>query len=229
MKVDVLIPARGGSKGIPKKNIQICGGIPLIAWTIIEAKKSNLINNIFVSTDCLEIAAVADQYGGYVSKLRPDFLATDESTTQELVNYFFVEMGSGLDLLILQPTSPLRNINDIDGVINIASKTSAASIVSVNEVRTRPEHTVRLDGKGGVEFIHPQTGPLVRRQELDQLYEINGAMYFIKKEWFLKHRCFVNHETIGYVMNSLSGVDIDTYDDLIYADYLLKMRDKNKL
>lgn len=224
MMVDVLIPARGGSKGIPKKNIQICGGVPLIAWTILEAKKSKYINNIFVSTDCLEIAAVACEYGVYTSKLRPEYLSTDESATHELAGYYFQENDRCFELLILQPTSPLRTVKDIDGIIKTASATNAPSIVSVNEVRTRPEHTLSLNEDGTVKFILPRCGSLARRQELEQLFEINGAMYFLEKDWYEQNKCLINNQTLGYVMDPGAGVDIDTYDDLAYADYLLRRR-----
>lgn len=229
-----IIPARGGSKGIPNKNIKMLCGKPLVTWTIEAAKKSVHLDRIIVSTDSEEIADVAKEYGAEVPFLRPAELSTDETKGDDVVlhalNWVKENEGELYDyFVLLQPTSPFRTSRHIDDAIQLFNKSKeASSLVSVSEVIKHPVWMKRIDEKGFlVEFIKTdklyfKTDKLYsRRQELPPLYVLNGAIYLAKWDEYFVLKSFFNNKCLPFVMDHKAGLDIDTLDDWDFAEYYL--------
>jgi CMP-N-acetylneuraminic acid synthetase len=177
-KVLALIPARGGSKGLPGKNIKPLLGKPLIAWTIEQAMASKYVDKVIVSTDDEEIAEVAKNYGAEVPFLRPKELAKDDSPTIDAILHalnFFSKKGEDFNLLaLLEPTSPLRDTEDIDRCIRVLlDNEQAESIVSVCQLEgTHPEFNVIINDKGYIRKALDNTTNfnVIRRQDLKNIY-----------------------------------------------------------
>jgi CMP-N,N'-diacetyllegionaminic acid synthase len=221
MNTYALIPARGGSKGIPRKNIKIIAGKPLIVWTIEAALRSSLLSAVVVSTDDPEIAEIARQAGAQVPFMRPAELARDQSSGLEPVLHAMDQMPQCDSLLVLQPTSPLRTTEDIDGCLSLVAQTEAPSVVSVTEADTHPYWTYRLNAdRTMVRFV--DAAPIARRQDLPAIFALNGAMYFAETNWLRRTGSLVSSETLAYVMPRDHSVDLDTPFDWKFAELLLK-------
>ena len=155
-KILAIIPARGGSKGLPDKNIKLLYGKPLIGWTISQAKASKYIDEIFVTTDCLKIADVAEQFGIKVPFLRPKELATDSASSMDVVDHvlsYFKEEGKHFDyIILLEPTSPLRKKDDLDVAIKLAvDNETSDGVVSLGEVHMEhPMIVKKINEKGKI-------------------------------------------------------------------------------
>lgn len=219
-----IIPARGGSKGLPGKNIKKLDGKPLIAYTITAALNSKEITRVIVSTDDIKISEISKQYGAEVPFLRPKELATD--TAKSIDTYIYtiekleeVENYKVNDVLILQPTSPFRTSNDIDSAINLYKLKSADSVVSY----CKEDHPIiwhkYLDGEGRLESIFE--GKIRNRQEERPSYYPNGAIYIFKKE-IIKSGIYYTKKSFAYLMPRNRSVDIDTIEDFRYAEFLIK-------
>ena len=216
-----LIPARGGSKGIPRKNIRSIAGKPLIVWTIEAALRSTLLDAVVVSTDDAEIAAVARLAGATVPFLRPAALALDGTPGIDPVLHALGAMPGYGAVLLLQPTSPLRSTADIDACLQLAMAQRAVSVVSVSEPDTHPYWTYRLGDDQTLErFVDAPT--VARRQDLPPLFALNGALYYAQADWLMQGRRLVAPETLAYVMPRERSVDIDTLLDWQLAELLLK-------
>ncbi|MGP5338210.1 acylneuraminate cytidylyltransferase family protein [Psychrobacter maritimus] len=222
MKI-AIIPARGGSKRLPGKNIKLLGDKPLIAWTIEAAIKSNIFDHVFVSTDSKEIASVSKDYGAKVPFLRPAELASDTATTNDvvthLISWFEKEYGQEVsNIAILQPTSPLRNAQHIIEAFEEMKTKHAKAIVSVCEL----EHPIQFCNKLGLDgsmdgFI--ELGDMKRTQDLDSTYRLNGAIYIFGREYVGRMIELYSMGTFAYIMDSKSSIDIDTKDDFNLAEY----------
>lgn len=215
-----LITARGGSKGLPRKNLlEICGK-PLIAWTIENAKKSKHIDHIVVSTEDEEIAEIAQIYGAEVPFMRPNELAQDNSIGMEVVHHALEELSEFEDILWLQPTSPLRNKEDIDGIVDFCKKKKAPAAISVCESSKHPNWMFSFNED---DVLLPFTNNKIvyNRQELPKIYTPNGALYFAKTKWLKKTQAFYSDETLGYIMPAARSVDIDSPLDFKLAEFLL--------
>lgn len=221
MKTIGLIPARGGSKGIPGKNIKPIAGKPLIAWTIEAALRSALLDAVVVSTDDAEIAAVARQAGAMVPFLRPAALAQDSTPGIDPVLHALGLLPEFTDVLLLQPTSPLRSTGDIDACLQLAKNRQARSVVSVSEPDTHPYWTYRLgDDQSLQRFV--DAAPVARRQDLPPVFALNGALYYAQSDWLRQSKRLVGAETVAYVMPRERSVDIDNLLDWRLAELLLK-------
>lgn len=181
-KILVLIPARGGSKGLPGKNIRLFRDKPLLLHTIDFAKKALQHATICVSTDSLEIREVA-QRAIEVPFLRPVQLATDSSGTYEVIMHA-LEFYKGLDIyfdfvLLLQPTTPYRCITHLEEILNLEFDENTDMIVSVNETTSNPYYNLFEEDDGGY-ILKSKAGNYTRRQDCPKIYEINGAYYFIR-------------------------------------------------
>lgn len=221
MKIFGLIPARGGSKGIPRKNIKTIAGKPLIAWTIEAALRSSFLSSVVVSTDDPEIAEIARQAGAQVPFMRPTELARDETPGLDPVLHALDQLTQYDSVLLLQPTSPLRTTEDIDGCLSLISQTRAQSVVSVTEADTHPYWTYRLNADQTMaRFL--EAAPVARRQDLPPVFLLNGAMYFAKANWLRRNGSLVTAETLAYVMSKEHSVDLDTPLDWKVAELLLK-------
>ena len=209
MKTLGVIPARGGSKGIPQKNIKLLNGKPLISYTI-EAALRSALSKVIVSTDCLKIAEISEKWGAEVI-LRDKKLARDDTPTLAVLQSLLKTIGSEYDaVMTLQPTSPLRNFEHINQALDIFRKDgSADSLVSVVRVphNFQPEKIMHLDGAYLMGHNNPN-----RRQMADHVYARNGAAIYITKIALLDESIFGGN-ILPYVMNKLDSFDIDDTED----------------
>jgi CMP-N,N'-diacetyllegionaminic acid synthase len=220
-KILAIIPARGGSKGIPKKNIKPLKEKPLIAWTIEEAKKSKLLDKIIVSTDDEEIMNVAKKWGAEVPFLRPSELAQDDTPGIAPVLHALEYFSDYEYVVVLQPTSPLRLAEDIDEAIYLCEKNKSNFCVSVTESKIIPDWMFRINNRGMLEPLSNREIPY-QRQKAEKTYVLNGAVYVGKKEALIKTRSFLTSETIPYIMPHIRSIDIDDMDDFLYCEYVLE-------
>ena len=222
-----IIPARGGSKGIPHKNIADVNGRPLISYTIEAALECTFIDKVLVSTDDKEIAAISQQYGASVPFLRPDYLSSDTAKSIDAVLHavtYCAEHDKPYDIVVLlQPTSPLRTGEDISGALCYFIENRCDSLLSLSELEEHPiltrqidENTKRLKSLLSMEST-------VRRQDMAPYYHVNGAIY-INYCKDLSRDTSLNDNHYGYVIPSLHSIDIDTYADLELASYYLSKR-----
>ena len=214
-KVLALIPARGGSKGVPGKNILPIGGKPLIQWTIDAAKASRYIDRLILSSDDASIMEVAIAGGCEVPFRRDASLAGDSvSSVDVLVDA--LDRVQGYDIVVLlQPTSPLRSTADIDGVLERLSSKNVLACVSVSPAKEHPYWTFYTNKQGFlVNFIHPLANLPTRRQDLPSAWCLNGAVYAARIESFLKFRSFLTAQTVCYPMPIERSLDIDTPADV---------------
>jgi CMP-N,N'-diacetyllegionaminic acid synthase len=222
MSLLAIIPARGGSKGIPKKNIVTLYGKPLIAWTIEAALRAKSISRLIVSTDDPAIAAIATGLGAEVPFIRPAALSHGESTSVSAVLHALEQMPIFEKVLLLQPTSPLRSSDDIDEIVAFKEKQIAPSAVSISLVSQHPHWMFNLGLSGRLTPLIKQEGEVAtRRQDLPQIYMPNGALYLADSDWIQKKLTFVTEETLGFVMPQERSIDIDTVDDLRLAELLM--------
>lgn len=222
-KILAIIPARGGSKGVPRKNIRDLAGKPLIAWTIEEAKKSRYIDRLILSSEDDEIIEVAKQYGCEVPFKRPLELAQDDTPGIEPVLHA-IEQCPGYDyVVLLQPTSPLRTVGDIDGCIEKLLSNGGDFCVSVTEPEKSPYWMYTVSNDRMVPLM-PQEDFVTRRQDLPKVFALNGAIYVGKSNSLIKEKSFLTEYTLGFTMNQINSVDIDTEFDLSYCEFLLKGR-----
>lgn len=218
-----LIPARGGSKGIPGKNIKEFNGHPLIAYTVAAARGSRYVDTVVATTDSPEIASVAKAYGAEAPFLRPPELAQDESKTIDAVMHAVDAMDS-LDrahdiVVLLQPTSPLRRSKEIDEAIETFFSHGRLGLASVSEASENPVLTRRID-KSGV--MHPilSVPSTIRRQDMPKFWHVDGAVY-INRTDELTPETSLNDNPIAYVMPSLRSSDIDDIEDFLRAEKIL--------
>lgn len=221
-KILAIIPARGGSKGVPRKNIRELAGKPLIAWTIKEAKKSKYIDRLILSTEDDEIIEVAKQYGCEVPFKRPIELAQDDTPGIDPVLHA-IEQCPGYDyVVLLQPTSPLRTVDDIDGCIEqLFSSDGTNFCVSVTEPEKSPYWMYTLEDERMVPLL-PKDTLVTRRQDLPKVYALNGAIYVAKTEKLIEEKSFLSSNTSGYIMPQERSFDIDTLIDFTICDLLKK-------
>jgi CMP-N,N'-diacetyllegionaminic acid synthase len=228
-KILAVIPARGGSKGIPNKNIVPLLGKPLINWTIEAARSSQYIDQLIVSSDDPQICEVAAAAGCEVPFLRPAALATDDAQTIDVVIHSMDETP-GFDLVIvLQPTSPIRTSLDIDKCLELMVECGAWTAVSVTPVREHPFLVYSMSPEARLNsLVKIEPNISLRRQDLPPAYSLNGAIYIAETQWLRKSRVFVSPETVGYVMPYEASVDIDNKSDLhLAADYLRSRGNRN--
>jgi CMP-N,N'-diacetyllegionaminic acid synthase len=225
MRVLAIIPARGGSKGIPGKNIKLLGGKPLIVHAIECAIGSKIVSKIVVSTDSDEIANVAGNYNIEVIK-RPSELADDASNVVTAVEHAYKFLNEEFDVIVLlQPTSPLRVSKDLDNVISLLQQHSHSDgIISV--VQMDDVHPARMYNLSDTNNLMPflDTGETVRRQDLHPVYYRNGCFYAVRTKAFFEQKTFMVKNKIGYIMNPDWLANIDTQRDfklatLLYEDW----------
>ncbi len=228
-----LIPARGGSKGIPGKNIKEFCGKPLIAWSIEAARQSGLVSRVVVTTDYDEIGEIAKKFGAEVPFKRPAELAQDTTPTLPVmihaVNYLKETENYAPDyVLLLEPTSPGRQMRHIKEAVELILKTGADSVVSVVEVpgRYSPFWQFKVDDNQRMEIT---TGGslkniITRRQNLPKTYTRNGAIYLFKTELLFEHEPSIyGDDTRAYIMDSAYSLDIDTLEDWSEAEDKMKL------
>ncbi|WP_297407496.1 acylneuraminate cytidylyltransferase family protein [uncultured Cetobacterium sp.] len=224
-RILAIIPARGGSKGIPKKNIIDILNKPLLHYSIKSAKESKYLDKIIISTDDKEIAEVAENLGIDVPFLRPEELATDTSKSIEAFIHSIKEEkknGNIYDyILLLQNTSPLRQGWHIDEAIEKLLESNERSLVSVNEVNEHPSIMRTIANDGILKNLIDSNGD-IRRQDFSKIYIVNGAIYIQKNDNNLNLETNLNGGDIPYIMEHKYSIDIDNYLDLEIATHYLK-------
>lgn len=232
-KIIGVIPARGGSKGLPQKNIKPIYGKPLIAWTIEAALKSEYLDEIIVSTDSEEIKSVAERYGAKVPFLRPSELASDTSASMDVlihaIDYLEQYESKTYDVLImLEPTSPLREIKDIDASLEaLINHKTALSIAGVSNVEgANPDFVVTLEDG----LMRSKNNFVVkRRQDIDDYYFYEGTVYASYISELKKRRNFYHNRTLGYIVPKWKSFEIDDIVDFTIIEHLLEQREKGLL
>jgi len=230
-----LIPARAGSKGLPGKNIRRLCGKPLIAWTIEQGLGSSFVDKVVVSTDSEEIASVARHYGASVPFLRPQDLASDLASSLEVIFHAidFLELRGEIYeyIVLLEPTSPLREVSDIDGAIELCAHSSQVeSVVGVAKVdNTHPSFLFSLqDGR-----LHPMQGKHptgIRRQDLVRdYYYLEGSVYVSNLKGLRREQTFYHDRTAPWIVDKYKAVEIDSVADFMVADALMDAQIKGIL
>ncbi len=217
-----IIPARKSSKRLPNKNkLDLCGK-PLIAWTIEAAKESKYIDNIIISSDDIDILNIAKKYSVQSIK-RPDILATDEAKTIDVIIDVIDKLKNSYDFIILlQPTSPLRNHTHIDQAIELLIEKNADAIISLCEVDHNPLWSNILNDNLSLKGFISENIKNKRSQELPKYYRINGAIYICKTSILLKEKSFfIENNIYAYVMDKYSSIDIDDEFDFNFAKFAL--------
>lgn len=223
-----VIPARGGSKRLPGKNLLQIAGKPLIAWTIEAAKECSLFDRIIVSTDSEEIAEIAKSFGAEIPFLRPVKLAGDQTTTIDVLIHLLENLSSQntvpfTHLTLLQPTSPLRTSEDISEALAFLEKKNADAVISVCKTEHSPLWSNTLPGNLSLEKFIPEKIQKTQSQNLPEYYRLNGALYICEikklleeKSLYLKSNCY------GYIMSRKNSIDIDDQVDFDLANIYLK-------
>lgn len=227
MNIYTIITARGGSKGIPRKNIKLLNGKPVIAYSIEPSISSDLIKNTYVTTEDIEISDVSKEYGAEIID-RPSHLAEDNSTSVDVILHAldYLEKNNNLPdfFVLLQPTSPLRSKEDIENSIDLFIKNECDALISVCEI----DHTSMLSLTIENNFLKPNCNEdflNTQRQELPDYYCPNGAIYITTPESLRKSKTFYPKKTIPYIMPKERSVDLDTEFDFKLTEFLLRKND----
>lgn len=224
-----IIPARGGSKGLPGKNIRPLLGKPLIGWSIEQAQQSKYIDEIFVSTDSREIADVAESFGVKVPELRPADLAVDTAPSSAFVIYTiekYKKAGCAFDyIILLEPTSPLREVEDINKSIEILIDNSDFdSIVGVCKAEdVHPSFMVTL-GEENRLVPYEQEMKTLRRQELRDVYFFEGSVYVSKCDAYLNKKAFYHDKTLAYIVPKWKSPEVDDMIDFVIIEAILNAK-----
>ena len=221
-----IIPARGGSKGLPGKNIKPLCGKPIIAYTIEAAQAAKSIDCLILSTDDEEIAEVAQKFGVGIPFMRPAELAKDTSLAIDnyiyTVNQFNTESSKQYDdFIVLQPTSPFRTAADIDNAVELFREKNADSVISVCEASHPPVWAKKIDHPGVLKDYFDIDIGNRNRQELELAYMPNGAIFILKLSLLKSHCSYYSNRTYAYVMPQEKSIDIDTFLDFEFAEFLM--------
>jgi N-acylneuraminate cytidylyltransferase len=230
MKPLIIIPARGGSKGVPRKNIKLLNGIPLIHYTIKAAQQIFENSFICVSTDDTEIKEVAELTSLYVPFLRPKELASDTSGSYEVLLHavdFYAKQGYEADtLILLQPTSPFRTSKQIEETLKLYYE-DIDMVVSVKETKSNPYYSLFEEDKNG--FLQKsKESNFIRRQDCPKVWEYNGAIYIINVASLKKQPLSTFKKVVKYEMDDFSSHDIDTLFDWDMAELMIEKKQENK-
>lgn len=227
-KILAIIPARGGSKGVPRKNIRHLLGKPLIQWSIESAKKSRYIDRVIVSSEDAEIIQIAREGGCEVPFIRPIELAEDETTGVDVIVHALNTLTEKYDyVVVLQPTSPLRTTEDIDAAIQQMIVQHADFCVSVTTPEKHPYWSFSLTPNNCLQAAFPEIPS--RRQLLPEMVTLNGAIYIAKVTAFLTQKTFLTVATQAYQMPKERSFDIDTELDFRLCEYMAQLLSKGEL
>jgi len=230
MRIVGIIPARSGSKAVPRKNVRLLGGKPLLSYTIEAALKSK-INRTIVSTDDRKIAAIAKRYGAEVPFLRPKRLAMDTASSLSVLLHAleYLEKNEQYHpdiLAFLQPTSPFRTHKHINAALKLLLASDVDSVVSVCEAEFHPYYMYWIKEDGNlIECVKIKDKPL-RRQDLPRLYRLNDAIIISRRKYFNKVKknspCFNPASMKGLVMDRVSSIDINDKFDFLLVEFIIK-------
>lgn len=226
--ITVLIPARGGSKRLPGKNIKLLCGKPLIAWTIETAKASIYIDSVIVSTDDIEIKEISEKFGAEVPFIRPDYLSHDTASSFDVIKHAieFLNIDKPKHLIVLlQPTSPLRTVAELNQALEFFLKKTADGVVSISETEHSPLWSNTLpENLSMSDFIRPEVEGR-RSQDLPNFFRLNGSIYIYETLTLLeKAKIFFDENVYGFETSLDTAVDIDTALDFLVAETIMKYR-----
>ena len=227
-RVTALIPARGGSKRLPRKNIKLLVDKPLIAWSIEVAKACKYVDRVIVSTDDEEIKRISEQYGAEVPFLRPEYLSNDHASSFDVIKHAidFLTLSRSNELIVLlQPTSPLRLASEIDAALEFFVQKNAKGVVSISETEHSPMWSNTLPEDGCMsDFIRPEVQGK-RSQDLPKFFRLNGSIYIYETLSLLEQsKIFFNENVYGFQTSLETAVDIDTGLDFSIAETIMKNR-----
>lgn len=221
-----VILARGGSKGLLRKNVRNLAGKPLIAWTIEAGHESEYLDRLILSSDDDEIMAVAREYGCEIPFRRPAELARDDSTSMDALLHALDQLPEHDYTVLLQPTSPLRIAADIDGAIERCHTSNAPACVSVTRTDKPPQWMYTVNDAHHLQPVLDETERIPRRQDAPPTYALNGAVYVGETEALRNRETFLQPETVAYPMPEAQSIDIDTEFDLIFTEVFIQHKQK---
>jgi CMP-N,N'-diacetyllegionaminic acid synthase len=223
-KLIAVIPVRKGSKGIPRKNLYKIQGETLLERTIKYAQASDLIDEIIVSTDCDEMLSIAQKSGARADSLRPISLADDHARSIDVVLQILDEYNhSDVIVLLLQVTTPLRNQQDLEQVLEIFQNSQASALVSLVDASDSPPAKMKVLKDGKVSSFL-QTESEVPRQQLEQVYLPNGAFYLVYDSTLKSEKTFLPSDTLPYIMPWERSVNLDSAKDVVLLEALLQQK-----
>ncbi|MGD8172519.1 cytidylyltransferase domain-containing protein [Vibrio sp. TRT 21S02] len=233
MKILAVIPARSGSKRLPKKNIKVLNGKPLIQWSIESAINCKLISKVVVSTDCEDIANIALNSGAEVPFIRPKNLSEDSSSSIDVILHaldHYKDKGENYDfVMLLQPTSPIRSQAHNESAIELLKSKEADAVVSVCECEHSPLWANTLPESLSMDSFISDDIKNSRSQELPLFYRLNGAIYLSRvSRLYDEKSLFLSSNVYAYLMDNESSVDIDHELDFLLAETVLKYKENNE-
>jgi CMP-N-acetylneuraminic acid synthetase len=222
-----VIPARGGSKRLPRKNIKSLKGHPLIAYTIMAAQKASLLTDYLVSSEDEEIVEVARSYGAPTPFIRPPYLATDSVRNIDVVMHAmeYMEKLNGLKydiLILLQPTCPIRNPDHIDKAVTLLSESSLDTVVSIKGPYKKRDPILKRIRNGILEAYCDNEDPA----EIEPFYLYNASIYGVKRDYFVRENKLISTKQVPLIMDEYHSIDIDTDLDFFIAENYLKSMEK---
>lgn len=223
------ICVRGGSKGVPGKNIKLINGRPLIEYTIEQAQKSRVFDNIVISTDSKKISSIAKKMGLDVWFLRPKRLASDTAPKIPVIvhalkkaeTYFKKQYSTIVDL---DATSPLREVGDIHNSLKKFKSENCANLITVCKSRKNPYFNMVEKINDKFVLVKESKIPIIRRQDAPEIYEMNASIYIWSRSQLLSNDQLINKSTSCYIMPEHRSIDIDSDDDFRYVEYLMKIK-----
>jgi CMP-N,N'-diacetyllegionaminic acid synthase len=228
-----IIPARGGSKGLPGKNIKELCGKPLIAWSIEAGLGSRYLDEVMVTTDSEEIARIARSFGASVPFIRPAELANDTATSIDVIrhtlNFYENELHKKFDyIVLLEPTSPLREKEDVDKAIEQLLETPrATSVVGICKTESQnPAFLVKKSPNNFLTGYENKNMTVLRRQDISEVYFFEGSVYVSHTDTLLSKNTFYHESTLGYEFPKWKSIEIDDIDDFIMVEALMKQKRK---
>ena len=224
-RVLALIPARGGSKGVPRKNLAMIAGKTLLEYTLEAALGSEAINDAYLSSDDAEILEVGRRRGVRTIE-RPHRYSSDDASAADVVRHFFEVLDENKDganplVVYLQPTSPLRNARHIDAALAKLREAGASTLVSVTQLEKSPYKSFGLDANGRLESLFAEKLSNARRQDLPPTYAPNGAIYIFSRADFESRGGFPSNGSIPFVMSARESVDVDVAEDFARVEQIL--------
>ena len=228
-KILLTIAARGGSKGVKNKNVRNLCGLPLIAHTILQAKRWGKADRIICSTDSKKIASVAKRYGAEVPFIRPTGLATDTAGKLDVLRHALkaVERSSGQKypvIIDLDATAPIRKMSDIEGAYRLFMNKRPKSVFSVTPCRKNPYfNMVEIKSGGYAALVKKTSSPVKRRQDAPKVYDMNASIYIYDRRYLLNEntKSPVSDKSLVYLMDELSAFDIDNESDIKFIEFLV--------
>lgn len=228
VRILVTICARGGSKGVKNKNIRDLCGLPLIAYTILQAKRWGKAARIVCSTDSEDIASIARKYGADVPFMRPPELATDTVGKLNVIKHALIEMeritGEKYNIVVdLDATAPIREISDIDGALDLFRKMQPKTVFSVTPCRKNPYFNVVEEGNDRYVHVVKSIGTILSRQDAPKVYDMNASIYVYDREYLMDSatRSAISDRSLVWEMGEMSSVDVDTEMDFQFIEFLV--------